>query len=500
MTSSVLGIGKKTVLVTAATGNVGHSTIKMLCSCDKCRSMFNIRAGCYVESERSYTIETTPDCEIYKYDASFSDERLNNAFRGVDYAFLVPSRSAQRVTHMRNYVDACKQAGVRFILMFSMIRAQQTASRWGSDYAAMEQIVEESGIEYCILRCALQQQTLFLLAPDLIRGALPLPIATGGVAMISTIDVAKAARAVLQNVSQHAYKAYHLTGPEVMTGVQMARIASDALKRGINFINVTPMGARKLLADSGLEPWLAEEFLEMFAEVASHLYEYQTAELVQWLTNAKPMTMYDFFLDHKERFSVESGVLPTEAPPEGAPDVPVGAAAAAMTTTQPTAAPVAQPQVRRTQVVLTPTEVTQPQPPIATTEGAGKGVGGDRPLIERTRDHLQRWIFQAQALIDHLGEMQNLESQRLRQLDQFKSEVEQQLGGSHSSGLSGTSSSSTPQASGGSRSDVGTTAGIGTSGGSTMAGGSTTLSGSTSTQAGSMLGAGSTSTQMLAGR
>lgn len=159
-----------------------------------------------------------------------------------------------------------------------------TTPVWGKDYEQMENIVEESGLNYAFLRCTMQQQTLFLLSPDLVRRALPLPIGNGKVAMISTLDIGKVALKIFENPAIHFNRAYHLTGSELLGGHEMAKIASQSLNRDIRFINVTPNGAKKLLLDSGLEDWLCDEFLELFQNISQGRYEFCTSDLLQSLT------------------------------------------------------------------------------------------------------------------------------------------------------------------------------------------------------------------------
>jgi len=393
---------KKTLLVTCATGNVGHSILRLLCS-EEHRHQFIIRAGCFLESEKSH-IQELPKCDVCKYDASIFNKDLDNAFMGIDYAFLIPSRSPDRVNHIKNYVEACKKNDVKFILLFSMIRSQTSQSRWGDDYDQVERIVEQSGIPYTFVRTTLHQQTLFLFTPDICNNALPLPIKDGRVAITHTRDIAHVVRVILEVPEKHYGKAYHITGPELLSGHDMARIASEALKRSIRFVNVTPMGARKLMIESGLTETLADEFLELFGEIADGHFEFSTAELFRSLTGQLGTTLYDFFVEHRNRFTQSAKELPIKAAPEGVPE-PISEKTPSSYSSS------------RTQVVVSMGTELSGTRPIQETVVVSQSTperNTDRSKLEQLVSTMQRWVFQEEGLVGHLNEMRESELGRMK--------------------------------------------------------------------------------------
>jgi hypothetical protein len=73
---------------------------------------------------------------------------------------------------------------VKFVCLISTIRLDRP-SRFGNEFREMEDEIERSGLNYSFIRCGLEMQTLFLFAPDLRKGVLPLPLRNGRVALLN---------------------------------------------------------------------------------------------------------------------------------------------------------------------------------------------------------------------------------------------------------------------------------------------------------------------------
>lgn len=109
---------KKTIIATGAPGNVAFSTIAQCCRDKNLCNKFNIRAGCFYDSERASLLQEFGEiCQCCRYDANIFNNDLVNAFKGADYAFLIPGRAQNRVQQMQNYVNACKQGKFHIFYM-----------------------------------------------------------------------------------------------------------------------------------------------------------------------------------------------------------------------------------------------------------------------------------------------------------------------------------------------------------------------------------------------
>ena len=265
------------ILVIGATGNVGYSALKtFLRSEELTRAKYRIRAACYRHSSKLDKIRTMSGLDrCYEIDADELGPELDRSFQDVDYAFLIPSSSRLRVKHIQNYVEAAKRNSVRYLVLLSIIRAEeQQATRLGTEFRAMEEFVESAApdLKYSFIRTNILDQALFMFTPDIRKGVLPLPIKDGLFAPLDDEDAAEFAISLFLNPDRHASKAYHLTGPEIVSGHDIAAIASRALNRTVRYVNVSPANCKKLMMDSGVEEWLADSFNGMFEEISKNQY------------------------------------------------------------------------------------------------------------------------------------------------------------------------------------------------------------------------------------
>lgn len=397
-----------TVLVTGATGNAGCAAVKALAKTGR----FNVRAGVRRGSSRITYLDSISGVTAVAYDADIHDADLDNAFRDVNYVYLVPPSTSTRMVQFRNYIAAAQKARVDFIVMFSMLRPSMSRNKYHAVYEQMEAIVEQSGIAYAILRCTMQQQTLFLFTPDIWKNALPLPWGNGRIAPISVVDAAEVVRVIFSEPMKHHRRAYHLTGGELVSANDIALIASNCLGWNVRHIDVSRLATRRLLLDSGLDDWLAEEFLEMFDEIRDGLFEtLDTRELVEALTGTPCKSLAEFFNEHQQRFKeYKPGQLPPYGPPEGIIETDA--------TVQ--MAPVEKLEARVVEnpacvVQTTPVETQAP----AGYEIVGREEGGRKELDEvkaqlaEARNVLYNTVEDQRKLVDVLEGMKSTESERL---------------------------------------------------------------------------------------
>eukprot|EP00158_Paraphelidium_tribonemae_P008870 Partr_v1_DN28712_c3_g1_i1_m62934 putative Inherit from COG: epimerase dehydratase len=307
--------GKKTVLVTSATGNTGFSAVKCMIQ----NKDLNVRACTWTKSKQRDLLDKLPGLnKVCQVDANEPGDQLKKAFRGVDYVFLVPDNSKDRVQHVKNYVDMCQEHRVKHIVLFSMLRPKDCESDYKDDYEEMESLVEYSGIAYTIIQSVLQMQTLFLLQEDILRHFLPLPMGGSKFAPVNGIDISRMVSAIFSNPSKHASAWYHVVGPDLLTGQQIAECASNCLNMQIQYLNISFNNFKSLLQESGVESWLAAEFVEIFDEIRNGKFDSPSKSSVPaFVSGCKQLTICDFFCVHGERFKKSRGIRPVDDLPEG---------------------------------------------------------------------------------------------------------------------------------------------------------------------------------------
>jgi uncharacterized protein YbjT (DUF2867 family) len=143
-----------------------------------------------------------------------ADDLRSLDFTGADLLFIIPSNAENRVDQVRNYVEAARRDGVRYILLLSVVLSEARDNIFARQFHDMERFVSDSGIPCTFLRCTFFQQNLFAHAEEIRKlGIISLPIGRGKCAPLHVLDVARAACAILSNPNLHVRKAYDLVGP-----------------------------------------------------------------------------------------------------------------------------------------------------------------------------------------------------------------------------------------------------------------------------------------------
>ncbi|KAJ3335195.1 hypothetical protein HDU93_006210 [Gonapodya sp. JEL0774] len=186
-------------------------------------------------------------------------------FTGIDYLVIVPSDSEKRVQHVRSYIDAAKRADVKFILLQSVLGAQNKETEFAKQYRQMEVYLINSAIRATFLRPTWLMENLLIHADSIRKeGVIKLPLREGKIVPISVIDIAKFVRVILDAPEKFVDQAYDLLGPNSVSGVEIASAASESLGLEIRYVNVSSTEYKIFLKNKGLSEWQIQGILEDF--------------------------------------------------------------------------------------------------------------------------------------------------------------------------------------------------------------------------------------------
>ncbi|KND05173.1 uncharacterized protein SPPG_00840 [Spizellomyces punctatus DAOM BR117] len=207
-------------------------------------------------------------------------EQLKQVFEGVDRAFIIPkfdSGLKHQFREEKAMIEAARKAGVKFVLMMgSSVNADQIDRKepykviqYFRTYWELERYLRRQDflpdakgeVKNAILRANVYQEDLLLFA-DQIRNKnlLHLPIGSEArFAPVSTLDVAQAAVNILTaNESEllvfHHRHIYELTGPESLSGPEIASILSKVTGRKIQYDGSIPENRGKEYLESLVVP------------------------------------------------------------------------------------------------------------------------------------------------------------------------------------------------------------------------------------------------------
>ena len=215
---------------------------------------------------KAQSLASLPNVEVVEGDMARPDS-LTEALRGVDRAMLISSSDADMQTVQSNFIEAARQAGVRYVVKLSgIIPELDSPFRFARMHAEIEKRLEASGLAYTNLRAGEFFPAYFRQVRSIVaRGVMALPMADARIASIDIGDIAEVAIAVLTTPG-HEGKTYPLTGPEALTMAEVAEKLSAATGKAIQYINIAPEEARQANLANGMPPYRADALFELFAE------------------------------------------------------------------------------------------------------------------------------------------------------------------------------------------------------------------------------------------
>src|SRR5687768_3902879 len=190
--------------VTGATGQLGRIVIQKLKQ--------KVAGEKIVALARSKQKAADLGVEVREADYD-RPETLASALQGVDTLLLISgSEVGKRAPQHTNVISAAKQAGVKWIVYTSILRADKSTISLAGEHLATEKALKESGIPFTLLRNGWYTENYTGSIPGaLAGGALAGSAGNGKISSAARADFAEAAVAVLTGSGQQG-KVYELAG------------------------------------------------------------------------------------------------------------------------------------------------------------------------------------------------------------------------------------------------------------------------------------------------
>lgn len=227
---------------------------------------------------------------------------LKKALDGVEHAFLFSPNNNNLVKNEKNFIDAAKESGVKYIVKYSAIGADPNSrSELLKRHGKSEEYLKQSGIRYAIIRPNIFMQNFVDLFGEDIRDErkiyLPMDKAKCGY-----VDERDSTRLIANVLTQngHKKKIYDITGPESLSGSDLAELFSNALGKKVSYENIKPKEFKKKLIEAKVPERLAEEYTEYYKLLADGLCD-EVTDWVYKVTDKQPRT-FDEFLDDNISF------------------------------------------------------------------------------------------------------------------------------------------------------------------------------------------------------
>ncbi len=258
---------KPTLLIIGAAGNNGAATIDALIR--KHKDDFVIRAGVRSDAKAKALQKKFPGIETVVLDLD-QPASLPSAFKGIDKLFLIIGNVENREAHAKNAVDAAVAAGsVKHVLFYSVFGAEYESILFGRQFRFGEKYLEASGLKWTHLRTIFFQENFAGWADGIKQGALYFGIRDGRFAPLNVGDIGEIAANILCT-GGHEGKAYNVTGPELLSGKDIARIFADVGGKAVQYVSPDEATTLNSLLGSGWPEWQAKGLLELFEVFASN--------------------------------------------------------------------------------------------------------------------------------------------------------------------------------------------------------------------------------------
>ncbi|GAA4376408.1 SDR family oxidoreductase [Hymenobacter koreensis] len=285
------------ILVTGATGTVGSEVVRALTNRGA-----TVRAGVHSIIKGDRLKHINPEVQLVEIDFE-RPETLTPAFTGVDRVFLLTPFTLNQVELARQLIDAAKAAGVKQVVRLSALGADaEPGIQLGRWHREIERYLELSGLSYVILRPGSFMQNFATYQAEGIQqhGAIHMPLGEGRISYIDVQDIAAVAAAILtDDPARHHGQAYALTGPQALSGHEVAQAIGQAVGREVRYIDLPEEAARQAM--QGAPQWMTDAMIELNA-VGKAGYSATVTSDVEQLAGRPARTIAEFARDNRQAF------------------------------------------------------------------------------------------------------------------------------------------------------------------------------------------------------
>lgn len=282
----------QTILVIGAAGNNGTATLKALFAEQDLN--YVVRAAVRSQSQSDQLLKQFPQIETVLIDLDKPDT-LPTALEGVRKVFIIPGNVENRAQHAKTVIDAAVNSdSVEHITLFSVVGAEYEAILFAKQFREAEKYLEASGLKWAHLRTIWFQDNFLNWADDIKSGNFHFGIGNGKFAPLNTTDIGQIAANILTS-DEHDNMAYNITGPELLSGQDMADIFAEVTGQSITYISPSPEDTQLSLIEAGWPEWQAKGVVELFELFASN----QAAVVTDDGTNilGRPLTTFQQFVE-----------------------------------------------------------------------------------------------------------------------------------------------------------------------------------------------------------
>ena len=259
-------MAKPVVFVIGATGNVGSATLQALSA--KYADKVEIKAGVR-NPGKADKIKTIAGVSIVQAEMGAKD-KLVGTFAGVNALYIVTPGAENRTELTIATAEAAKEAGVKHVVVVSVLTADLTDTVFGKQLKTVEEKISKLGVPFTFLRLPLFVDNYWGFKDPIVgKSSIFSPVdPTKPFTPVVVEDAGKVAAAILANPAKHANKTYKIISDRHSFS-DVAAAFSEALGKQITYVQVPYDAAKQSFLQAGYPEWQVDGILELYKLIDS---------------------------------------------------------------------------------------------------------------------------------------------------------------------------------------------------------------------------------------
>lgn len=288
-------MNKKVITITGSTGTIGSELVRLLS-----KAKMPVRAVM-----RNFDkIEELSYVSWLKADLG-DEELLDNVMAGTQRLFILTGNHPGFGAVQKNLISKAKKYGVQHVVKLSALGATpRTKSPLAKEHYEVEQVLEQSGLPYTILRPHAFMQNWLREVADTVQKEQKIYAAVGDgrVPYIDARDIAAVAAEALLNPENHKNKYYVLTGGKAVSYYDLADALSKVTNQEVHYEALSMDAMRKRMEKQGMKKKMINSYLALAAYQKKGGPTERTSDDVENVLGRSPLSISDFARDYKEHF------------------------------------------------------------------------------------------------------------------------------------------------------------------------------------------------------
>jgi NAD(P)H dehydrogenase (quinone) len=254
---------KVNILVQGGAGHAGLNIVRSLQHGLKGNDSFSVRAGYTEYHEKNLPLLKELGVESVKLDLT-DPSTIQPALQGINCVVILPPYLPNRESLCNRFIDKCSEMGVKHCFLLSIEGAATQAFSWAKQLYEVERKLINSGIKYTILRTSIYQETATMQKQAIKEGSLFLPTGEAKFPPVCVCDIGSfICKVALSKCSIAMNAVYDITGPENLSGHDMARILTGQLGKQVSFVSLSNENFKEKLKSFGYKDFKVESITEL---------------------------------------------------------------------------------------------------------------------------------------------------------------------------------------------------------------------------------------------